>query len=142
MRTEATGEGVERVRANDQLHEGIPVCGSGIPANACTNRNFSHYPLKIGDHVFVGNNTIVEAALVGNHVTIGSDTVIGKFTIIKDYVKILDGTVVPPNTVIPSFSVVAGRPGRVVDEVKEGQIESFDLREAYRSVGNEIRPPS
>lgn len=61
---------------------------------------------------------------------------IGKFAIIKDYVKILDGTVVPSNMVIPSFSIVAGRPGRVVGEVKEGEIDRMDLRELYRSVGN------
>lgn len=50
--------------------------------------------------------------------------------------RVLDGTVVPPNMVIPSFSVVAGRPGRVVGEVKEGEVEGFDGRERYRGVGN------
>ncbi|PBP20438.1 dynactin [Diplocarpon rosae] len=97
---------------------------------------FSHYPLKIADHVFVGAGSIIEAALIGSHVNIGSNCVVGKFTIIKDYVKIRDGTVVPPNMVIPSFSVVAGRPGRVVAEIAEGEIDGMDLREIYRSVGN------
>ncbi|CAG8981148.1 hypothetical protein HYALB_00005863 [Hymenoscyphus albidus] len=97
---------------------------------------FSHYPLKIADHVFIGPGSIIEAALVGSHVSIGANCVIGKFTIIKDYVRILGGTVVPPNIVIPSFSVVAGRPGRVVGEIAEGEVEGFDLRELYRSVGN------
>jgi dynactin-5 len=62
--------------------------------------------------------------------------VVGKFAIIKDYVKILDGTVVPPNMVIPSFSVVSGRPGVVVGEVAEGEVDGMDLREVYRAVGN------
>lgn len=100
------------------------------------NRQFSHYPLKIADHVFVGPGSIIEAALVGSHINIGANCVIGKFTIIKDYVKILDGTVVPPNMVIPSFSIVAGRPGRVVAEIAEGEVDGMDLREIYRSVGN------
>ncbi|KAH6682552.1 dynactin [Halenospora varia] len=98
--------------------------------------SFSHYPLKIADHVFVGPSSIIEAALIGSHVSIGSNCVIGKFAIIKDYVRILDGTVVPPNMVIPSFSVVGGRPGRVVGEVAEGEVDGFDLREVYRRVGN------
>jgi dynactin-5 len=84
----------------------------------------------------VGQASIIEAALIGTHVNIGANVVVGKFAIIKDYVRILDGTVVPPNMVIPSFSVVAGRPGRVVGEVKEGEVDSMDLRELYRSVGN------
>jgi dynactin-5 len=69
-------------------------------------------------------------------VSIGASCVVGKFVIIKDFVRILDGTVVPPNMVIPSFSIVAGRPGRVVGEVPEGGHEAFDCREIYRSVGN------
>lgn len=100
------------------------------------NRTFSHYPLKIADHVFIGSGSIIEAALIGSHVNIGSNCVVGKFVIIKDFAKILDGTVVPPNMVIPSFSIVAGRPGRVVGEIGEGEIDGFDLREVYRAVGN------
>jgi len=97
---------------------------------------FSHYPLKIGDHVFVGPGSVVEAALIGNHVRIGEGCVVGKFAIIKDFVRVLDGAVVPANMVVPSFSVVAGRPARVVGEVAEGEVEGMDLREVYRSVGN------
>jgi dynactin 5 len=51
-------------------------------------------------------------------------------------VRILDGSVVPPNMVIPSFSVVAGRPARVVGEIAEGELDGMDLREVYRGVGN------
>lgn len=50
--------------------------------------------------------------------------------------RILDGAVVPPNMVVPSFSVVGGRPARVVGEVREGEVEGLDGREAYRAVGN------
>jgi len=96
--------------------------------------SFSHYPLKIGDHVYVGPGSVVEAALIGSHVNIGAECVIGKFAIIKDYVRILEGTVVPANMVVPSFSVVAGRPGRVIEEIPEGALESFDCREIYRSI--------
>lgn len=98
------------------------------------HRIFSHYPLKIGDHVYFGPSSIIEAALIGNHVHIGQGCVIGKFAIIKDCVRILDGTVVPPNMVIPSFSIVAGRPGRIIGEVPEGGQESFDCRELWRSI--------
>lgn len=87
----------------------------------------------------MGAGTIVEAALIGNHVHIGEGSVIGKFAIIKDYVRILPGTVVPPNMVIPSLSVVGGRPGRVIGEVPEGDCEAqkgaFVLRELYASIG-------
>lgn len=100
----------------------------------CACSAFSHYPLKIGDHVYVGPGSVVEAALIGNHVHIGAGCVIGKFVIIKEYVRIMEGTVVPANMVIPSFSIVAGRPGRVVAEMPEGGQEALDLRELYRTI--------
>ncbi|RDW71615.1 dynactin [Coleophoma cylindrospora] len=111
--------------------------GSALrPPGKLFQGQFSHYPLKIGDHVYVGPSTVVEAALIGNHVHIGQGCVIGKFAIIKDFVKILDGTVIPPNMVIPSFSIVGGRPGRVVGEIPEGGHEAFDLRELYKTIKN------
>ncbi|PWY64630.1 hypothetical protein BO83DRAFT_411256 [Aspergillus eucalypticola CBS 122712] len=56
---------------------------------------YSFYPLKIGDHVFVGERAVVEAATVGNHVHIGKDAVVGSMAILKDFVCVLDGAVVP-----------------------------------------------
>ncbi|KAJ1943580.1 hypothetical protein FBU59_002868 [Linderina macrospora] len=81
---------------------------------------FSYYPMKIGDHVDIGANTIVEAASIGSHVRIGKNCVIGRFAIIKDCCEIEDGTVIAPNTVIPSFSVVAnGPPAKIVAQLPE-----------------------
>ena len=97
-------------------------------------------PLRMGDHVFVGANTVVAAASIGNHVHIGANVVVGDFAIIKDYVKILDGTVVPANMVIASFSIVAGQPARVIGELPEGGHEAFELRELYKTVGNAPTP--
>lgn len=38
--------------------------------------NFNYYPMKIGDYVHIGANTVVEAATIGNHVEIGKNCVI------------------------------------------------------------------
>lgn len=85
--------------------------------------------MKIGDHVHIGANSIVEAATIGNHVEIGKNCIIvsphwslaskilnpwhvqGKFTIIKDCARIADNTVIPPNTVVPALALFAGSPG-------------------------------
>ncbi|KAJ4396105.1 hypothetical protein N0V93_000322 [Gnomoniopsis smithogilvyi] len=101
---------------------------------------FTYMPLRIGDHVFVGEGTVVQAATVGSHVYIGHNAVVDEFAIIKDYVRILDGTVVPPNMVIPSFTIVAGQPARVVGEIPEGDLDQFELRQLYKTVGNNPQP--
>ncbi|KAL3963250.1 hypothetical protein ACCO45_000254 [Purpureocillium lilacinum] len=86
--------------------------------------------------------TVVQAATVGSHVYIGKGCTINEFAIIKDYVKILDGTVVPAFMVIPSFSIVAGQPAKVVGEIPEGGHDEFELRELYKTVGNNPQPPA
>ncbi|CAG7981459.1 unnamed protein product [Penicillium salamii] len=99
----------------------------------------SFYPLKIGDHVFVGEGAVIEAAQLGNHVHVGKGAVVGSMAIIKDYAYVLDGAVVPPGMVVPSWCVVGGKPARIVGEVGEGYgVEGADgglARERYRVVG-------
>jgi dynactin-5 len=99
--------------------------------------------MKLGDHIYIGNQTIVEAAQIGSYVSIGSNVQIGKFAIIKDCVRIEDDTVIPPNAVIPSFSIVSGRPGiycsiygtdvvgLVIAELPESAQEEMDNHERY-----------
>ncbi|KIJ65964.1 hypothetical protein HYDPIDRAFT_87875 [Hydnomerulius pinastri MD-312] len=89
--------------------------------------NFNYYPMKIGDHVHIGANSVVEAATIGNHVVIGKNCVIGKFTIIKDCAQVADNTVVPPNTVIPALALFAGSPaGRFVEDLPESTQEMVE----------------
>ncbi|EEH42066.1 dynactin subunit 5 [Paracoccidioides lutzii Pb01] len=99
----------------------------------------SFFPLKMGDHVFVGEKAVVEAATVGNHVHIGKEAVIGSMAILKDFVVVLDGAVVPPGMVVPSWCVVGGRPARIVGEIGEGYgVEGGEgglARERYRNIG-------
>lgn len=38
--------------------------------------NFNYYPMKIGDFVHIGANTVVEAATIGNCVEIGKNCII------------------------------------------------------------------
>ncbi|KAK9374541.1 trimeric LpxA-like protein [Lipomyces chichibuensis] len=87
-----------------------------------------YYPLKIGNFVSIGANSIIEAATIGSYVNIGSNCVVGKFAIIKDCVLVLDGTVIPSTACIPPFAVVAGNPAIVVDELPESSAEVFERR--------------
>ncbi|KAJ5887877.1 Dynactin Arp1 p25 subunit [Penicillium taxi] len=99
----------------------------------------SFYPLKIGDHVFVGEGAVVEAASLGNHAHVGAGAMVGSMAIIKDYAVVLDKAVVPPGMIVPSYCVVGGIPARIVGEVGEGYgvegAEGGMARERYRVVG-------
>lgn len=98
----------------------------------------------MGDHVFVGENSVVSAAMVGSYVYIGNNVVIvsdaqsftcsylksaidfvnhsliqGRRCVLKDCCYIEDNSVLPPETVVPSFSRYAGAPGVCTGELPE-----------------------
>ncbi|KAF8963667.1 trimeric LpxA-like protein [Flammula alnicola] len=80
--------------------------------------NFNYYPMKVGDHVHIGANTIVEAAQIGNHVEIGKNCVI----------VYRDNTIIPPNTVVPALSLFAGSPGRFSEDLPESTQEMVEAQ--------------
>ncbi|KAH9814793.1 trimeric LpxA-like protein [Melampsora americana] len=89
---------------------------------------FSYYPMKIGDHVHIGSDSVIEAASIGNLVQIGKNCVIGRFSIIKDCVKISDNTIIPPGTVIASMSSYSGSPGRWQVDLPESTPELIESK--------------
>ena len=98
----------------------------------------SYHPLKIGEHVFVGPNCVIEAASIGDRVHVGAGSVLGRFAILKEGCRVLEGTVVPGGMVVPSGCVVGGRPGRLLGDVGDGYgfgEMGGDLRELWRRTG-------
>ncbi|KAJ3323575.1 hypothetical protein HDV06_001599 [Boothiomyces sp. JEL0866] len=87
-------------------------------------QTFSHFPCKVGDFVFIDDNTLVEAAAIGSFVHIGKNCVIGGSVVIKDCCKILDGAIIPPGTVVPPFTVY----GQTQEDWTEGAAELMEYR--------------
>lgn len=76
-----------------------------------TTSLFSYYTVRMGDHVHVGADSIVESAVIGSHIDIGRGCVLGKLSVLKDCIRILDGAVIPQGAVLASGTVWAGSPG-------------------------------
>ncbi|TRY68498.1 hypothetical protein TCAL_11279 [Tigriopus californicus] len=77
------------------------------------------FPLQIGDHVYIGEGSIINAAVVNSYVYIGKNVVIGRRSVLKDCCMIEDNTVVPPETIVPTFSRYGGSPARKIGELPE-----------------------
>lgn len=135
-------------RAQQQQHNTVAVAigrysfissGSLLrPPHKLHRGKMSYHPLKIGEHVFVGPNCVIEAASIGDRVHIGAGSVLGRFAILKEGCCVLEGTVVPGGMVVPSGCVIGGRPGRVLGEVGDGYgfgEMGGDLRELWRRTG-------
>ncbi|KAL5970819.1 Dynactin subunit 5, partial [Taenia solium] len=96
------------------------------------SKGVAFFPLQIGDHVFVGEGAIVNAAQVGSCVYIGRNCVVGRRCVLKDACALLDNTVLAPETIVPPFSVFGGSPGRCVAELPECTPELMaDLTRSY-----------
>uniref|UniRef100_A0A7S4KMN9 Dynactin subunit 5 n=1 Tax=Paramoeba aestuarina TaxID=180227 RepID=A0A7S4KMN9_9EUKA len=77
------------------------------------------FPMKIGDYVTIGEQTVLSAAVVEDNVRIGKDCIIGKRCVLKASCEIADGTILPPDTTVPSFTKYGGHPGTVIGELPE-----------------------
>lgn len=49
------------------------------------NFRVAFFPLTMGEHVFIGERSIVNAAMVGSHVYIGKNCVIVSYFFISNY---------------------------------------------------------
>lgn len=82
-------------------------------------KGYAFFAMQIGDHVFVGENSVVNALFIGPYVHIGKNCVIGRHSVLKDCCSIADNTILPPGTMVPCFSKVSGSPGKVVCQLPE-----------------------
>ena len=105
------------------------------PPHKSSAGSYTYYPLRLGEHVLIGDGAVVQAASVGSFVQIGKGVVVGKFVVIRDHVRILEGSVVPDWAVLPAGTVWGGRPAGVVGELADGEWEGMDLRGLYRMAG-------
>ena len=77
------GEGcVMRYAASVSFACSPPMLVVARPPYKTYRGNFNYYPMKIGDHVHIGANSIVEAATIGNHVEIGKNCIIVRFPLL------------------------------------------------------------
>jgi dynactin-5 len=67
-------------------------------------KGVAFFPMQIGDHVFIEDECVINAASIGSYVHIGKNSVIGRRCMIMDCSYILPNSVIPPETVIPSYS--------------------------------------
>ena len=82
-------------------------------------KGVAFFPCMIGDHVYIGEDSVVSAAQIGSFVHIGKNCVIGRRCVLKDCCEIADNSVLPPETVVANFCMYAGSPAKLVSDLPE-----------------------
>jgi len=96
------------------------------------SKGVAFFPLQIGDNEFIGEGSIVNAAVVSSYVYIGKNVVIGRRCVLKDCCYIEDNSVVPPETVVPTFTRFSGSPAKRTGELPENtQDIMMDFTKSY-----------
>jgi len=83
------------------------------------SKGVAFFPCMIGDHVYIGEGSVISSAQIGSYVHIGRNVVIGQRCVLKDCCQIADNSVLPPDTVVANFSLYAGSPARLVQDLPE-----------------------
>ncbi len=78
------------------------------------------FPAAVGDRVTVGHRAIVHGATVEDDVLVGMGAILLNGAVIGSGSVVAAGAVVTPGTEVPPGSLVAGIPGKVVREVRDG----------------------
>lgn len=93
------------------------------------------YASTVGDFVYIGAGTVVEASVIGSGVILGDGAVIGSRVSISNSVIVLPGSVVPAVAVLGPFGVYQGNPAQRVAELP-CECAFVDIREwVVRVVG-------
>ncbi|XP_003739899.1 dynactin subunit 5 [Galendromus occidentalis] len=81
------------------------------------SKGLTFFPQQIGDHVFIGEGSVISAQSIGSYVHIGKNCVIGRKAVLRDCCMIADNSVVSPETTVPSYAIYAGVPARYAGEL-------------------------
>lgn len=126
-----------------------------VHVNALSFSSGAFYPLQIGDNTIVGNDTIINATVIGHSVYIGKNCVIvciktkpaslhlslppqSRAAVLRDCCRIEDNTVVPPETTVPSFTTYKGNPAQYVSDLPSCTQEV--MMEATKSFYQHFKP--
>lgn len=80
----------------------------------------------IGKNVTIGHGAIVHANRLADHANVGMGAIVSMQAVIGEYAVVAEGAVVKRGQVIPPRVVVGGAPAKILRELEDRDIESWD----------------
>lgn len=89
-------------------------------------------PMTLGDHVVIGEGSVVRASSIASCVVVGRNCVLGERCIVKECVEIADGSVVASDQVLVAFSRWEGSPAHRVGMLHESFGKRVEFQAEHR----------
>jgi carbonic anhydrase/acetyltransferase-like protein (isoleucine patch superfamily) len=100
---------------------------TNVQDNSTVHVTNGKWPTIVGDDVVVGHNVVLHGCVVSDRVLVGIGAIVLDGAEIGEESIIGAGSLVTPGTKIPPRSLVFGRPGRVVRQVSDQEVEEMIL---------------
>ncbi len=98
---------------------------------------YKKWGTTLGDRVTVGHGVILHGCTIANECLIGMDAVIMDDVEIGEHCLVGAGTLLPAGKKIPPRSLVMGRPGKVVRQLTDDEVQGLkDSADHYIKVKN------
>jgi dynactin-5 len=89
------------------------------PTYILAKGQFKYKTLHIGDHVYIGEGSIVCASKIGSNVYIGKNCVISHRCVLRDNCRIEDNSILTPDIEVAGFCMFEGSPAKMTAELPE-----------------------
>ena len=96
---------------------------TNIQDNAIVHVSGGQAPTNIGDDVTIGHTALIHGCTIGNLCLIGMGATVLDGAVIEAECLIGAGALVTPRTHIPKRSLVMGRPGKVVRQLTDADVD-------------------
>lgn len=96
---------------------------TNIQDNAVVHVSGGYAPTNIGDDVTIGHTALVHGCTIGDRCLIGMGSTVLDGAVIEAECLIGAGALVPPRMHIPARSMVMGRPGKVVRQLTDADLD-------------------
>lgn len=80
-------------------------------------------PTILGDHVTIGHRVLVHGAEMKDYAFAGMGSIIMDRAVIHSFGLVAAGALIPPGFIVPEYTLAAGVPAKIKRELKEDEIE-------------------
>jgi len=104
------------------------------------NKGVRYLPVKVGNHVIIGHNSLLHGCTVRDNCVVGAGAIVFNGAKLRSGTLVGMGAVVLANVVVPSRTIVVGIPARPLRRMLSNELERIRVQaENYAKLAQEYK---